>query len=77
MPGTRPEYRVKRSHDGGWYWTLLAANHEPVGNGETYGSQGGALEGVEANRRAAAEAIVVVDADPLEPEPEAPAADST
>lgn len=52
-------FRVFESDkDGQWYITLVAANGEPVARGEGYATRQGALKGVGAICRAAAEAEV-------------------
>jgi uncharacterized protein YegP (UPF0339 family) len=48
-------YKSGESHR----WRLKAANGEIVASGEAYGSKSAAKDGVEAVRRAAAEASVV------------------
>ena len=53
-----PYFRVFKGEDEQWYFSLVAANGEVVASGEGYASHQGALDGVEAVRRAAAAADV-------------------
>lgn len=54
----KPYFRIFSGEDGQWYFTLVAANGEVVAGGEGYTTKQSAKDGVEAVRRAAAEAEV-------------------
>ena len=54
-----PKYEVYPSGTE-WRWRLRARNGEVMASGEGYKRKAGALRGVEAHRKASAEARVVV-----------------
>lgn len=53
------KYEIYEDEAGEWRWRLKAANSKIVASGEGYKTQGGAIRGVDANRRAAIRAKVV------------------
>lgn len=55
-----PKYEVYEDGAGEWRWRLKAVNGRTVASGEGYKRKAGALAGVEAHRRAAKTAKVVV-----------------
>ncbi|RZJ08026.1 MAG: DUF1508 domain-containing protein [Rubrivivax sp.] len=55
-----PKFEIYQNAGGEWAWRLKAANGEIVGAGEGYKTRRGATSGVEAARRAASRAKVVV-----------------
>jgi uncharacterized protein YegP (UPF0339 family) len=52
------KFEVYEDKSGGWRWRLKAANGEIVASGESYTSRSGATAGVDAVKRAAAEATI-------------------
>jgi uncharacterized protein YegP (UPF0339 family) len=44
-----------------WYWQLVASNSEPLATSEPYTTLAAALAGIEALRRAAADALIEDD----------------
>ncbi len=60
MSNRQPQYRYwQTTSDRQWRWALVAANNETVSSGEGYRTRGGVLRGIEAHRRAAANAVVL------------------
>ena len=51
-----PKFKYKKGTDGQWYFRLVAGNGEIVATGEGYTTKESCLEGIEAVKRAAAEA---------------------
>ncbi len=45
------QYEIRRAGDG-WYWRLVASNGEVLAHSESYSSKDGAVEGIEAAKRA-------------------------
>jgi len=56
----QPKFEVWKNKAGEWQWRLNAANGETLAAGEGYTRKAGALQGVNACRRAAAMAVVRV-----------------
>lgn len=55
-----PKYEIYKDAAGEWRWSLKASNGRIVASGEGYKTKGGAQAGVDAHRRAAKTAKVVV-----------------
>ena len=55
-----PKYEIYRDDAGEWRWRLTASNGRIVASGEGYKRRSGAQAGVDAHRRAAKTAKVVV-----------------
>ena len=60
MAAKRAKLEVYRSEDGDWRWRLVARNGEILAWGEGYTRKSGALRGINALMRSAAEALIVV-----------------
>ncbi len=54
-----PKYQWYRNAPRDFRWRLKSANGKTVASGEGYVTKAGALNGIEAHRRASARALVV------------------
>jgi len=61
MSGPARYSKPEKGTDGQWYFHLQAANGEIVTQSEGYETEGGAEEGINAAKRAAAEAAAASD----------------
>lgn len=52
------KFAIKKSKDDKYYFSLVAANGEPVASSQMYSSKSGAVKGAEACQRAAAAATI-------------------
>ncbi|ROQ38645.1 hypothetical protein EDF46_2286 [Frondihabitans sp. PhB188] len=52
------KFVLTRSDSGAFHFTLVASNGEVIASSEMYSTKGGAQNGIDSVRRAAADAIV-------------------
>lgn len=54
-------FEKKTAKDGRYFFTLLAANQEPIGKSQMYKSLSGRNNGIDSVRRNAPEALLIID----------------
>lgn len=61
MPSSHGWFVLRQNSAGQWYFNLEAENDEVIATSEQYASKQGALNGIEAVRRVAKDAVTIGD----------------